>query len=108
MTTVAFISAATARLPAAEPTGVSDSGCMGVVTSTATYDHLRVLDLVPAHQPPPHPLSIRFGTTQDGTNEPVIGEVLAPGKLIDRIAVVKEVAATLMRRTAVSASSCAG
>jgi hypothetical protein len=36
VTTVAFISAATARLPAAEPTGVSDSGCMGVVTSTAT------------------------------------------------------------------------
>jgi len=93
---VALISTAATVAGVAEPNGVSDSGCVGIVISKPTYDHLRDLALVPEMQPTPQPRSIRFSTTQDGTDEPILGEVMVPGMLVDRIAVVNSVAATLI------------
>ena len=76
--------------------GIADGGCMGVIISRATYDRLCQAGVIPQMEVPSRPIAIGFGTTQDGTQEVVIGVVSRPGFLIDGILVVQSIAATLI------------
>ena len=76
--------------------GIADGGCMGVIISRATHDRLSHAGDIPQMEVPSRPIAIGFGTTQDGTQEGVIGEVRRPGFLIDVILVVQNIAATLI------------
>ena len=68
----------------------------GALVSRATYDALRAVSVIPEMVPPTRAVSIIFGTTQAGTQEPVIGEVRAPGRVLDLIRVVRDLTMTLV------------
>ena len=77
-------------------TGIADGGCMGVIISRVTHDRLCQAGDIQQMELPSRPMAIGFGTTQDGTQEVVVGAVSRPGFLIDVILVVQDIAATLI------------
>ena len=69
-------------------TGIADGGCMGVIVSRASHDRLCQAGDIRRMELPSRSIAIGFGTTQDGTQESVIGVVDRPGYLIDVILVL--------------------
>ena len=76
--------------------GIADGGCMGVVISRASHDRLCRADVITQMLPPSRAIAIGFGTTQEGTQEAVVGVVSRPGFLVDEILVVQSIVATLV------------
>ena len=74
----------------------ANGGCMGVIISRVTHDRLCQAGDIQQMELPSRPMAIGFGTTQDGTQEVVVGAVSRPGFLIDVILVVQDIAATLI------------